>query len=48
MRIWIAVVTQVAEKWDIQTDIPRIFGLCAEAKRAVSRVLTAQRRRSRP
>jgi hypothetical protein len=24
-----------------ETDIPRILGLCAEAERAVSRVLTA-------
>jgi len=31
-----------------KTDIPRIFGLFAEAERAVSRVLTAKRRRSRP
>ncbi len=35
-------------EWEIQSDIPRIFGLFAEAERAVSRVSTAKRRRSRP
>ena len=45
---WRFMLNSAARRWDFQNDIPRIFGLCAEAERVVSRVSTAWRRRSRP